>query len=134
MNCLTEALGLALPGNGSLLATHADRELLFREAGRCVVALARRWYEQDDARVTPRSVANFKAFENAMALDIAMGGSTNTMLHLLANRAGSERSVHDGGHGSSLATDSESMQGCAQQPSISFGRCASRRWCDGDSR
>jgi dihydroxy-acid dehydratase len=84
MNCLTEALGLSLPGNGSLLATHADREQLFLEAGRLVVDLARRWYEQDDASVLPREIASFQAFENAMSLDIAMGGSTNTVLHLLA--------------------------------------------------
>jgi dihydroxy-acid dehydratase len=84
MNCLTEALGLALPGNGSVLATHADRQRLFLEAGRLIVDIARRWYEQDDASVLPRSIANFKAFENAMRLDIAMGGSTNTVLHLLA--------------------------------------------------
>ncbi len=84
MNCLTEALGLSLPGNGSTLATHADRERLFVEAGRLVVDLAQRFYEQDDASVLPRNVASFKAFENAMSLDIAMGGSTNTVLHLLA--------------------------------------------------
>ncbi|MDH5728824.1 MAG: dihydroxy-acid dehydratase, partial [Gammaproteobacteria bacterium] len=84
MNCLTEALGLALPGNGSLLATHADRKGLFMAAGRRIVDLAKRYYEQDDASVLPRSVANFQAFENAMSLDIAMGGSTNTILHLLA--------------------------------------------------
>ena len=84
MNCLTEALGLSLPGNGSLLATHADREALFRRAGREVVALARRWYERGDERALPRAIASRDAFENAMALDIAMGGSTNTVLHLLA--------------------------------------------------
>jgi dihydroxy-acid dehydratase len=84
MNCLTEALGLALPGNGSVLATHADRKRLFVEAGHLVVDLARRHYEQDDASVLPRAVASFTAFENAMTLDIAMGGSTNTVLHLLA--------------------------------------------------
>ena len=84
MNCLTEALGLALPGNGSVLATHADRKGLFVEAGHLIVDLARRYYEQDDARALPRSIASFKAFENAMTLDIAMGGSTNTVLHLLA--------------------------------------------------
>ncbi|AOU97333.1 dihydroxy-acid dehydratase [Acidihalobacter yilgarnensis] len=84
MNCLTEALGLSLPGNGSLLATHADREALFRRAGRQVVELARRYYEQDDTQVLPRAIATFEAFENAMSLDIAMGGSTNTVLHLLA--------------------------------------------------
>jgi dihydroxy-acid dehydratase len=84
MNCLTEALGLSLPGNGSTLATHADRRRLFVEAGHLIVDLARRYYEQDDASVLPRNIANFAAFENAMTLDIAMGGSTNTVLHLLA--------------------------------------------------
>jgi dihydroxy-acid dehydratase len=84
MNCLTEALGLSLPGNGSLLATHADRRNLFVEAGWTIVDLARRWYEQDDSSVLPRNIASFKAFENAMSLDIAMGGSTNTVLHLVA--------------------------------------------------
>jgi dihydroxy-acid dehydratase len=84
MNCLTEALGLSLPGNGTMLATHADRKRLFVEAGHLIVDLARRYYEQDDASVLPRSIANLPAFENAMSLDIAMGGSTNTVLHLLA--------------------------------------------------
>src|SRR6202795_3342606 len=84
MNCLTEALGLALPGNGSVLATHADRRGLFVEAGHLIVDLARRYYEQDDETALPRAIASFKAFENAMTLDIAMGGSTNTVLHLLA--------------------------------------------------
>ncbi|MCP3687633.1 MAG: dihydroxy-acid dehydratase [Gammaproteobacteria bacterium] len=84
MNCLTEALGLALPGNGSLLATHADRKQLFLDAGRKIVEITRRHYEDDDYSVLPRSVASFQAFENAMSLDIAMGGSTNTILHLLA--------------------------------------------------
>ena len=84
MNCLTEALGLSLPGNGSLLATHADREGLFLQAGRTIVELAKRWYENDDARALPRGIATKAAFENAMCLDIAMGGSTNTILHLLA--------------------------------------------------
>ncbi|MGK2913398.1 MAG: dihydroxy-acid dehydratase [Porticoccaceae bacterium] len=84
MNCLTEALGLSLPGNGSLLATHADRRELFLEAGRQIVALTRRFYEEDDFSALPRSIASFEAFENAMTLDIAMGGSTNTILHLLA--------------------------------------------------
>ncbi|SDC60572.1 dihydroxy-acid dehydratase [Sphingomonas sp. YR710] len=84
MNCLTEALGLSLPGNGSVLATHSDRERLFREAGHVIVDLAKRWYEQDDATALPRNIATFTAFENAMSLDIAMGGSTNTVLHLLA--------------------------------------------------
>ncbi|GAA5235864.1 dihydroxy-acid dehydratase [Verticiella sediminum] len=84
MNCLTEALGLSLPGNGSTLATHADRKRLFLEAGRRIVDLARRYYEQDDASVLPRNIAGRPAFENAMTLDIAMGGSTNTVLHILA--------------------------------------------------
>ncbi|EWC64426.1 Dihydroxy-acid dehydratase [Actinokineospora spheciospongiae] len=84
MNCLTEALGLALPGNGSTLATHAARRTLFEQAGRTVVELCRRWYEQDDETALPRTIANRKAFENAMALDMAMGGSTNTVLHILA--------------------------------------------------
>jgi dihydroxy-acid dehydratase len=97
MNCLTEALGLSLPGNGSLVATHADRERLFKEAGRMIVALARRYYEGDDASVLPRSIATFEAFENAMCLDIAMGGSTNTILHLLAaaEEAGVEFTMAD---------------------------------------
>ncbi len=84
MNCLTEALGLSLPGNGTVVATHADREELFLKAGRTIVEIAKRYYEQDDLSVLPRNVANFQAFENAMTLDIAMGGSTNTILHLLA--------------------------------------------------
>ncbi|MET8845520.1 dihydroxy-acid dehydratase [Amycolatopsis sp. NPDC004625] len=84
MNCLTEALGLSLPGNGSTLATHAARRALFEEAGRTVVELCKRWYENDDASVLPRSIASKAAFENAMALDMAMGGSTNTVLHILA--------------------------------------------------
>ena len=90
MNCLTEALGLSLPGNGSTLATHADRKRLFLEAGRLIVALARSHYERDDYTVLPRSIATFQAFENAISLDIAMGGSTNTVLHLLA-------AAHEGG-------------------------------------
>jgi dihydroxy-acid dehydratase len=90
MNCLTEALGLSLPGNGSTLATHADRKRLFVEAGHLIVDVTKRYYEQDDASVLPRNVANKQAFENAMALDIAMGGSTNTVLHILA-------AAHEGG-------------------------------------
>jgi dihydroxy-acid dehydratase len=90
MNCLTEALGLSLPGNGSTLATHADRRRLFVEAGHLIVDLAQRYYEQDDESVLPRNVASRKAFENAMSLDIAMGGSTNTILHILA-------AAHEGG-------------------------------------
>jgi dihydroxy-acid dehydratase len=84
MNCLTEALGLSLPGNGTIVATHSDRKELFLRAGRLVVELAKRYYEQDDATVLPRSIATKAAFENAMALDVSMGGSTNTVLHLLA--------------------------------------------------
>lgn len=84
MNCLTEALGLSFPGNGTTLATHKDRELLFKWAGRRIVELCKQYYEQDDNSVLPRSIASIAAFENAMALDIAMGGSTNTILHLLA--------------------------------------------------
>ncbi|VEG14036.1 dihydroxy-acid dehydratase [Moraxella cuniculi] len=97
MNCLTEALGLSLPGNGSLLATHAKRKQLFLQAGRSIVALAKRYYEQDDASVLPRSIASKEAFENAMSLDIAMGGSTNTILHLLAaaNEAGVDFKMAD---------------------------------------
>ena len=90
MNCLTEALGLSLPGNGSTLATHSDRKRLFQEAGHLIVDLARRYYEQEDESVLPRSIATKQAFENAMALDIAMGGSTNTVLHILA-------AAHEGG-------------------------------------
>ena len=84
MNCLTEALGLSLPGNGSIVATHANRKKLFLKAGRLVVELAKRYYEQNDDSILPRSIATKAAFENAMTLDIAMGGSTNTVLHLLA--------------------------------------------------
>ncbi len=84
MNCLTEALGLALPGNGTIVATHSDRKELFLRAGRLIVDLAKRYYEQDDASVLPRNIATKAAFENAMALDVSMGGSTNTVLHLLA--------------------------------------------------
>jgi dihydroxy-acid dehydratase len=97
MNCLMEALGLALPGNGTIVATHADRKLLFLEAGCRIVDLARRYYEHDDASVLPRSIAGLEAFENAMSLDIAMGGSTNTVLHLLAaaQEAGVPFTMHD---------------------------------------
>ncbi len=84
MNCLTEAFGLSLPGNGTVVATHADRKELFLRAGRQIVELCRRYYEEDDASVLPRSIASFEAFENAMTLDVSMGGSTNTVLHILA--------------------------------------------------
>ncbi|GAB1406238.1 dihydroxy-acid dehydratase [Thermomonas brevis] len=97
MNCLTEALGLSLPGNGTLLATHADREALFKRAGTTIVELCHRWYGAEDATALPRGIATFAAFENAMALDIAMGGSTNTILHLLAaaQEAGVEFTMRD---------------------------------------
>ncbi|MDY7538458.1 dihydroxy-acid dehydratase [Undibacterium sp. RTI2.1] len=97
MNCLTEALGLALPGNGTILATHSDRKELFLRAGRLIVDIAKRYYEQDDASVLPRNIATKAAFENAMALDVSMGGSTNTVLHLLAaaHEAGVEFSMAD---------------------------------------
>ena len=97
MNCLVEAFGLALPGNGTVLATHAERERLMRRAGSLIVELTRRFYEADDASVLPRSIAAFAAFENAMALDIAMGGSTNTVLHLLAaaHEAGVDFAMRD---------------------------------------
>ena len=97
MNCLTEALGLSLPGNGSMLATHADREALFLSAGRLAVTLAKNYYEHDDESVLPRNIATKAAFENAMCLDIAMGGSTNTILHLLAaaQEAGVDFTVDD---------------------------------------
>jgi dihydroxy-acid dehydratase len=97
MNCLTEALGLSLPGNGSQLATHSDRKELFLQAGRTAVELCKRYYEQDDASALPRQIASFRAFENAMSLDIAMGGSTNTVLHLLAaaHEAGVDFTMQD---------------------------------------
>ncbi|MBZ5737211.1 dihydroxy-acid dehydratase [Nocardioides mangrovi] len=97
MNCLTEAIGLSLPGNGSTLATHSSRRALFEEAGRLVVEIAKRYYEDDDESVLPRNIATHEAFENAFALDVAMGGSTNTVLHLLAaaREAGMTFSVDD---------------------------------------
>ncbi|WP_459968610.1 dihydroxy-acid dehydratase [Nocardioides pyridinolyticus] len=97
MNCLTEAIGLSLPGNGSTLATHSSRRRLFEEAGRLVVELAKRYYDEDDESVLPRNIATHEAFENAFALDVAMGGSTNTVLHLLAaaREAGMTFSVDD---------------------------------------
>ncbi|HJW25028.1 MAG TPA: dihydroxy-acid dehydratase, partial [Rhodocyclaceae bacterium] len=97
MNCLTEALGLSLPGNGTVVATHADRKELFLRAGRTIVELCKRWYQQEDASVLPRSIASKQAFENAMALDVSMGGSTNTVLHILAaaREAGVEFTMQD---------------------------------------
>ena len=97
MNCLTEALGLSLPGNGTTLATHADRRRLFEEAGERIVDITRRYYENDEVQLLPRSIATYEAFQNAMSLDIAMGGSTNTILHLLAaaQEAGVDFSMKD---------------------------------------
>ncbi|EKU28471.1 dihydroxy-acid dehydratase [Alcaligenes nematophilus] len=97
MNCLTEALGLSLPGNGTIVATHARRQGLFERAGSLIVDLAKRYYEQDDESVLPRNIATYQAFENAMTLDVAMGGSTNTVLHLLAaaQEAGVEFTMAD---------------------------------------
>jgi dihydroxy-acid dehydratase len=97
MNCLTEALGLALPGNGSLLATHTARRDLYEQAGRTLVSITKRYYEQDDVSVLPRTIAGRAAFDNAMSLDLAMGGSTNTILHLLAaaQEAGLDYTLHD---------------------------------------
>ena len=134
MNCLTEALGLSLPGNGSLLATHADREQLFLRAGRLIVELARRWYEQDDATALPREIASRRAFENAMSLDIAMGGSTNTILHLLA--AAQEAGVDfDMAAIDSLSRKIPSaLQGCAKYPALPYGRRTPCGWRDGHSR
>jgi dihydroxy-acid dehydratase len=100
MNCLTEALGLSLPGNGSIVATHADRKQLFLRAGSLIVELTKRYYEHNDASVLPRSIATFEAFQNAMSLDVAMGGSTNTVLHLLAaaHEAGVDFTMSDIDH------------------------------------
>ena len=134
MNCLTEALGLSLPGNGSTLATHADRKRLFVEAGHLIVDLARRYYEQDDATVLPRTIATKAAFENAMALDIAMGGSTNTVLHILA-------AAHEGGIDFTMddidravAPGAGALQGRAGQVRRAHGRRAPRRRHHGDPR
>ena len=97
MNCLTEALGLSLPGNGSVLATHVARKDLFEDPGRLVVDIATRYYRDDDESVLPRNVASKAAFENALALDVAMGGSTNTVLHILAaaQEAGLDFTIDD---------------------------------------
>ena len=134
MNCLTEALGLALPGNGSVLATHADRKGLFVEAGHLIVDLARRYYEQDDETALPRKIANFKAFENAMTLDIAMGGSTNTVLHLLAAAYEGSGAVHDAGYRPPVAPGACSVQGGAVGRRRASGRRSSRRRRDGHPR
>ena len=122
MNCLTEALGLSLPGNGSLLATHADREQLFLRAGRLIVEVAKRWYEQDDKTALPREIASKKAFENAMTLDVAMGGSTNTILHLLAaaQEAGVDFDMADIDTLSTLDTDRHS--GCVRDMAHAYSQ------------
>jgi dihydroxy-acid dehydratase len=125
MNCLTEALGLSLPGNGSLLATHADREMLFRKAGHVAVELCQRWYEKDDASVLPRSIASFGAFENAIALDIAMGGSTNTVLHLLAAAQEGGIDFDHGRHRPHVAQGALPRQGGAGDAEIPHGGRAS---------
>ena len=127
MNCLTEALGLSLPGNGSTLATHADRKRLFVEAGHLIVDLAQRYYEQDDASVLPRNIASKKSFENAMALDIAMGGSTNTVLHILAAAHRGRGRLHDGRHRQAVAPGSGAVQGRAGEERCPHGRRAPRR-------
>ena len=127
MNCLTEALGLSLPTNGSLLATHADRKALFEQAGRQIVKITKAYYEQDQANLAPRAIATKAAFENAMSLDIAMGGSTNTVLHLLAAAQEAEVDFH------MADIDRLSRQVphlCKVAPShqpVPHGRCAPRR-------
>ena len=128
MNCLTEALGMSLPGNGSLLATHAYRKELFVEAAERIVGLAKAWYENDDAGVLPRSIATKKAFENAMRLDIAMGGSTNTVLHLLgvAREAEVDFTMEDINR-LSLNTP-QPVQGSTRRAVLPHGRCSSCRW------
>ena len=133
MNCLTEALGLSLPGNGSVLATHADRKRLFQEAGHMIVDITRRYYEQDDECVLPRKVASFHAFENAMSLDIAMGGSTNTVLHLLAaaHEAGVAFTMDDIDRLSRRV--SMPLQGRSRQGRRAYGRCPPGRWNHGRS-
>ncbi|BBM05696.1 hypothetical protein HAALTHF_28690n [Vreelandella aquamarina] len=133
MNCLTEALGLALPGNGTVLATHADRRRLFENAGHRIVELAKRFYEGDEAHLLPRAIGNKSAFKNAMTLDIAMGGSTNTILHLLA--AAQEAEVDftmadiDRLSGSAAA-----VQGGPQYPEVPYRRRPPCRWDHGHSR
>ncbi len=134
MNCLTEALGLSLPGNGSTLATHADRKRLFVEAGHLVVDLCQRYYEQGDESVLPRNVASKKSFENAMALDIAMGGSTNTVLHILA-------AAHEGDIDFTMEDidalsrqRAGAVQGRAREKRRAHGGRASRRRHHGDPR
>lgn len=132
MNCLTEALGLALPGNGSLLATHADRRALFEEAGQRIVALTRRYYEQDDVSVLPRSIACKAAFENAMTLDIAMGDRPIRCCICWPRRRRGDR-LYPGGHRSPVAPGPAPVQGCAQHAGLPYGGRAPRRRGDGDS-
>ncbi len=126
MNCLNEALGLALPGNGTLLATHARRWELFEAAGRRIVEIAKQRYVEGDDSVLPRSIATFEAFENAMALDIAMGGSTNTVLHILAiaHEAGVDFTMAR--HRSPLAPRPEHLQGRARRRTTTSRTCTAR--------
>ncbi len=126
MNCLTEALGLSLPGNGSTLATHAARKELFLEAGRTIVGLAKRYYEDEDDSVAPRSIATKAAFSNAMALDVAMGGSTNTVLHILA-AAQEGASTSTSPTSSASAARCRACQGRAEPPELPHGGRAPRR-------
>ena len=134
MNCLTEALGLSLPGNGSTLATHADRKRLFVEAGHLIVDLAQRYYEQDDETVLPRSIASKGAFENAMTLDIAMGGSTNTVLHILAAAHEGEIDFTMDDIDALSRQRAGAVQGRAGQGRRAHGRRAPRRRHHGDPR
>ena len=128
MNCLTEALGLALPGNGTMLATHADRKRLFVEAGHLIVDLARRYYEQDDeSRAAAQRSRASSAFENAMTLDIAMGGSTNTVLHLLAAAHEAEVDFTMARHRPAVAPRAGAVQGRAGGGGRAYGGRASRR-------
>ena len=134
MNCLTEALGLALPMNGSLLATHADRGELFQEVGRQIVEITKAYYEQEDATVLPRSIATKAAFENAMSLDIAMGGSTNTVLHLLAAAQEAKVDFTMADIGPSLPQGAPSGQGGALDEPLPHRGRPSRRRDHGASR
>lgn len=127
MNCLTEALGLSLPGNGSTLATHLDRKRLFVEAGHLIVDLARRYYEQDDVKALPRTIASKQAFENAMTLDIAMGGSTNTVLHILAAAHEGEIDFTMADIDAALAPRAVPVEGRTRQERCAHGRRPSRR-------
>ena len=129
MNCLTEALGLALPGNGSLLATHADRKELFLEAARTIVNLTKRYYEQDDETALPRSIANFEAFQNAMSLDICMGGSTNTVYCICwRQRMKARLALIWITLTSYLAYHSKPQQSRTCYTALSYGRCSQSRW------